>query len=199
MISPPWTRPRPSPRAHFEPCALLAHLPSPICALCPTPSPSLSLCPCEPRALPPPVSWPPLRSCLVQCHGELCLAVSYLGHPSVCPLPPCCARSMLTGAILAQSEPRRRRPEAPPHPRRSPSVPEFALEVSNLPMPLIRQVPHQSPRNCSPELAAPPRNLFHLGMRSLAPSCWFCAHSYVRRDVLNVSGPFPKPPEPRRG
>jgi hypothetical protein len=80
-----------------------------------------------------------------------------------------------------------------------PSVPEFALEVSNLPMPLIRQVPHQSPRSCSLELAAPPRNLFHSGLRSLAPPCRFCAHGCVRRDVLNVSGPFPKPPEPRRG
>jgi hypothetical protein len=117
----------------------------------------------------------------------------------VYPLPPCCARSMLTGAVLAQSEPRHRRPEAPPHPRRSPSVPEFALDVSNLLMPLIRQVPHQSPCNCSPELAAPPRNLFHRDLHSLAPPCRFCTHGRVRRDVLNVSGPFPKPPEPRRG
>jgi hypothetical protein len=45
----------------------------------------------------------------------------------------------------------------------------------------------------------PPRNLFHRGMRSLAPPCRFCAHGCVRRDVLNVSGPFPKPQEPRRG
>jgi hypothetical protein len=51
-ISPPWTRPRPRvlwprpcPRAPFEPRALLAHLSSLICALCPTLSPSLSLCP----------------------------------------------------------------------------------------------------------------------------------------------------------
>jgi hypothetical protein len=57
----PWTRPRPrvlrprsSPRAPFEPRALLAHLPSHICALYPAPSPSLSLCPREPRAPPPP-------------------------------------------------------------------------------------------------------------------------------------------------
>jgi hypothetical protein len=62
-ISPPWTRPRPrvpqprsSPHAPFEPRARLAHLPSPICALCPAPSPSLSLslCPREPRAPPLP-------------------------------------------------------------------------------------------------------------------------------------------------
>jgi hypothetical protein len=99
----------------------------------------------------------------------------------VCPLPPCCARSMLTGADLAQSKPHRRRLEAPPHPHRSPSVPEFALEVSNLPMPLIHQVPHQSRRNNSPKLVVPLRNL--------------C----VRCDALNMSGPFPKPPDPRRG
>jgi hypothetical protein len=60
-ISPPWTRPRPcvlrprlSPSAPFEPRALLAHLPSLICALCPAPSLSLSLCLREPRAPPPP-------------------------------------------------------------------------------------------------------------------------------------------------
>jgi hypothetical protein len=117
----------------------------------------------------------------------------------VCPLPPCCARSTLTGAVLALSEPRRRRLEAPPHPRHSPSVPEFALEVSNLPMPLIRQVSPQSPRNFSPELAAPPRNLLHCGLCSLALPYRFCAHGGVCRDVLNVSGPFPKPLEPRRG
>jgi hypothetical protein len=81
-ISPPWThprprvlRPRPSPRVPFEPRVLLAHLPSSICALCPALSPSLSLCPREPRTSatvrrrPPPVSWPPLRPCPVQCHA----------------------------------------------------------------------------------------------------------------------------------
>jgi hypothetical protein len=62
-ISPPWThprsrvlRPRPSPRAPFEPRALLAHLPLPICTLCQTRSPSLSLCPCVQRAPPPPAA-----------------------------------------------------------------------------------------------------------------------------------------------
>jgi hypothetical protein len=49
-ISPPWTRPRPCvlrpcprARAPFEPRALLAHLPSLICAFCQTLSPSLAL------------------------------------------------------------------------------------------------------------------------------------------------------------
>jgi hypothetical protein len=60
-ISSPWTHPRPRvlrprPRAcaPFEPRALLAHLPSLICALSQTPSPSLSLCPREQRAPPSP-------------------------------------------------------------------------------------------------------------------------------------------------
>jgi hypothetical protein len=86
-------RPRPSPRAPFDPRALLAHSPLPF-------APSAQL--------PRPLS----RSSV--CPLPLC----YSGHPSMCPLPPCCARSTLTGAVLAQLEPHRRRPEAPPHPRR---------------------------------------------------------------------------------
>jgi hypothetical protein len=61
MISPPWTHPRPrvlwprpSPHVPFKPRALLSHLPSLICVLCPAPSPSLSLCLREPRAPPSP-------------------------------------------------------------------------------------------------------------------------------------------------
>ena len=151
------------------------------------------------RRRPPPVMWPPSRPCPIQCHGELHLTVSCSGHPSVCPLPPCRVGSALTGAAFAQPEPRRRRPEAPSHPRRSPSIPEFALEVSTLPMPLFRQVSSLRPRNCSPELVAPSRNLSHRGLHSLAPPCRFCAHGHVRRVALNVSDPFPKPLEPRHG
>jgi hypothetical protein len=181
--------------------------PSPLSHLRPLPnSLALSLAPlartessATARRRPPLVPWPQLRPCPVQCHGELHLAVSYAGHPSVCPLAPCCARSTLTGAVLAQSEPRRRRPEAPPHPRRSPTIPEFALEVSILLMSLFREVSSLRPCNCSPELVAPPRNLFYRGLRSLAPLCQFCAHGRVCRVALNVSDPFPKPPEPHRG
>jgi hypothetical protein len=76
---------------------------------------------------------------------------------------------------------------------------EFALEVSNLPMPLFHQALPLRLRNCSLELAAPPQNLSHHGLCSLAPSCWFCAHGRVHRVALNVSDPFPKPLEPHHG
>jgi hypothetical protein len=135
----------------------------------------------------------------VYCLGEFRLAVSYSGHPLVCPSPLWFARSALTGVFLAQPEPRHRQPEAPSQPRRSPSVPEFALEVNTLPMPLFRQVSPQSPHNCSLELVAPSRDFSHHDMRSLAPPCRFCAHGRVRRVALNVPDPFLKPIEPHRG
>jgi hypothetical protein len=141
-------------------------------------------------------SWSPRPVCRL---GKLRLAVSYSGHPLVCPSRLWFTRSALTGAFLAQPEPRRRRPEAPSHPRRSPNVPEFALKVTTLPMPLFRQVSPQSPRNFSPELVAPPRDFSHRGLRSLAPSCRFCAHGRFCHVALNVSDPFPKPLEPRHG
>jgi hypothetical protein len=164
-ISPLWTRPRPrvlrprpSPRAPFEPRALLAHLPSSICALCPALSPSLSLCPREPRTsatarrCPPPVLWPPLRPCPVQCHGKLRLAVSYSGHPSVCPPPLWSVRSALTGVVLAQPELRHYRPVASLCLHRCPVPPALPLKVSNLPAPLFPCVLHWLTRNCSLEL-----------------------------------------------
>jgi hypothetical protein len=95
------------PRTSFEPHALLAHLPSSICALCLALSLSLMLCPREPRTSatarrrPPPVPWLPLRPRPVQSHGELCLAISFSGHPSVCPFPPWFCQSALTGVVLA--------------------------------------------------------------------------------------------------
>jgi hypothetical protein len=48
--------------------------------------------------------------------GEFRLTVKYSGHPLVCPSPLWFFQSALTGAFLAQPEPRRRRPEAPSHP-----------------------------------------------------------------------------------
>jgi hypothetical protein len=210
-VPPPWTRPRPRnlrPPPHvlapFEPCALLTLFPT---HLRPQPNPlalSLALC-SQPgssatahRRLSG-ILRPSLSPRPICCLGEFCLAVSYSGHPLVCPSPLQFARSALTRAFLAQSESRRYRPKAPSHLCRSPSVPEFALEVSTLPMPLFCQVSRSRPSNCSPELAVPPWNLSHCGLRSLAPPCRSCTHGRVRRVALNVSDPFPKPLEPRRG
>jgi hypothetical protein len=217
--SPPVSRPQPSaPDRPVVDASTTAH--SPATTVCPLPArpPLLSHLRSLPNSLafslamptrtgscaiarrrPLPVMWPPSRTCPVQRHSELRLTVSCSRHPSVCPFLPCCVRYVLTGVFLAQPKPRRRRPEAPSHPHRSPNVPKFALEVSILPMPLFRQVSPLRPCNCSPELAAPPRNLFQRGLRSLAPPCRFCAHGRVRRVALNVSNPFPKPLEPRRG
>jgi hypothetical protein len=57
----------------------------------------------------------------------------------------------------------------------------------------------QCPRNCSPELVAPLRDLSHRSLRPLVPPCRFCAHGHVCRVALNVPDPFPKPLEPHCG
>jgi hypothetical protein len=95
---PSWTRPRlrvlrPRPRACalFETRALLAHLPSLICALTQTPSPSLSLYTRDQRALPPPTDVRrPLYGRrgtprLVCCPGKLRPITRHLEHTSVHP------------------------------------------------------------------------------------------------------------------
>jgi hypothetical protein len=63
-----WTRPHPRTRAPFEPCGLLAHLPSLICALCQTLSPSLSLYP-RVQGAPPPSA---VNRCLFCGHRRVC-------------------------------------------------------------------------------------------------------------------------------
>jgi hypothetical protein len=89
------------------------------------------------RRQPLPVLLPPSHQRPVQCHGELRLAVSCSGHPSVCPFPLCCVRSALTRAIFAQPEPRHRRPVESLRLRRCFTTPALPLKVSNLPVPLI--------------------------------------------------------------
>ena len=144
-ISSSWTRPRqrvlrprPSPRA------LLAHLPSSICALCPALSPSLSL------ALP--TRTENLRN--RQFRGRHCArapssATVSFTLPSAtrdtlrCALPPLWSvRSALTGVVLTQSELRHRRPIASLCLRRCPVPPALPLKVSNLPAPLFPCVLH---------------------------------------------------------
>jgi hypothetical protein len=173
-ITPPWTRPRPRTRAPFEPRALLAHLPS---HLRPLPD-SLALSLALPRRAessatacrrPLPVMRSPSRPRPVQCHGELRLAVSCPGHPSVCPLPLCFVRSALTGAVFAQPESLRRRLVASLWLRRCFVTPALPLKVSNLLVPLIWSSPLCCSRDCSPEQSRVVVSLPRRGLRSLVP------------------------------
>jgi hypothetical protein len=102
-------------------------------------------------------------------------------------------------SVSCAARARRRRPEAPPHPRRSLSVPEFGLEVSNLPMPLFRQVSPQCPSNSSPELIRAAVSPLCRVLRPLVPPCRFCAHGRVPQIALSALELFPKPLEPCLG
>jgi hypothetical protein len=93
------------------------------------------------RHRPLPVLWSPSRPCPIQCHGELRFTVSCSGHPLVCPFPLCCVRSMLTGAIFTQPEPRRRCSIESLLLCRCFVTPAFPLKVSNPPVPLIWSSP----------------------------------------------------------
>jgi hypothetical protein len=141
----------------------------------------------------------PSHPCPVLCLGEFRLTVSYKGHPSVCPPLLWFAWSALTGVVLAQPKPRLRRPEVPPHLRHPPRALEFALEVSNLPAPLIRPLLPFYPRDCSPELigaaVSPPRRV----QRPLVLLRQRDAHGRVRQTALHAPELFLKPLEPRRG
>jgi hypothetical protein len=162
--------------------------------LCPLPSPlAISL------ALPtrtgssttvrrrlPPVPRPPLRPCPVQCHGELHLAISCSGHPSVCPLHPCCVRSTLTRAFSCTAGVRHRRLVESLRLRRCFVTPALLLEVSNLLVPLIWPSSLYSSRDCLPEqpsiAVSPPRR----GLRSLVPPRRCEGHGRVCQTTLIV-------------
>jgi hypothetical protein len=164
-ISPPWTRPRPlvlrphpRARAPFEPRAMLAHLPSLICALSQTPMPSLSLYPREQRAPPPPVI-----GCCPFC-GHRCVRAS--SRATVSSASPSPARDTLRFALpfssssgphsperFLRSQPRRRHPVAPLCLHRCPVTPALPLKVSNMPAPLIWSLLLFCLRDCSPELS----------------------------------------------
>jgi hypothetical protein len=203
---PPWTRPclrvlrpRNCTFAPFEPRALLAHLPSLTCALSRTPSPSLSLCARGQRAPPlPTVDRHRARIPYVASVSSASLSATrdtlWFAHfPSGWCGPP------LTGAFVVQPEPRCRRSQAPSHPRRPPSPPEFALEVSNLLTPLVRLLMPFCPRDCSPELVGAAISLPRRVQRPLVLPRQREAHGQVRHTALNAPELFLKPLEPHRG
>jgi hypothetical protein len=185
------SRPRSPRRARAHDRAFSKHVPAPAPILSPAPCSPTSPLSFEPsarlsrplslalstqaensataRRRPLPVLRPPSRPRFVQCHGELRLTVSCSGHPSVCPLPLCFVRSALTGAILVQPEPRRRRPVASLRLCRCFAIPALPLKVSNPLVPLIWSFLLYCSRDCSPELSraafSPPCH----GLRSLVP------------------------------
>jgi hypothetical protein len=211
-ISPPWTRPRsrvlrprPRARAPFEPRALLAHLPSLICALCQTPSPSLSLCPREQRAPPPPT----VDCCPLCGHRRVCAssratvssASSLVAWDTLrCALPPLYfVRSVLTEAILAQPEPCRRRPVVSLRLRHCSVTPTLPLKVSNPPVPLIWSLLLCCSRDCSPELSHTAVSLPRRVQRPLVLPRRREGHGRVRQTARNAPELAPKPLEPHRG
>jgi hypothetical protein len=106
---------------------------------------------------------------------------------------------VLTGAILAQPEPRRRCPVASLRLRRCPVTPALPLKVSNPPAPLIWSLLLCCSRDSSLELSratvSPPRRV----QRLLVLSRRRDTHGRVRQTALNTPELVPKPLEPRRG
>jgi hypothetical protein len=145
------------------------------------------------------VPWPPSRPCPVLCHGELHLTVSCSGHPSVCPLPPYCVRSALTGALSCAAGVRHRRPVNPLRLHRCFATPALLLEVSNLPVPLIWSSLLYSSRDCSPEQSSAAVSLLRRGLRPLTPLRQREGHGRVRKITRIAPRPAPKPREPHRG
>jgi hypothetical protein len=150
------------------------------------------------RRRPPSVPWPPLRPCPVQCHGELRLAVIYSGHPLVCPLPPYCARSTLTGAFSCAAGVLHRRSIEPLRLRRCFATPAL-LEVSNLPVPLIWLSSLYSSHDCSSEQSSAAVSPLHRGLRSLVPPCRREGHGRVRQTPLIAPRLIPESLVPCRG
>jgi hypothetical protein len=140
-----------------------------------------------------------LRPCPVQCHGELRLTASRSGHPSVCPPPPYCVWSTLTGVFSCAAGVRHRRPVEPLRLCRRFATPALLLEVSNLPVPLIWSSLLYSSCDYSPEQSStavsPPR----CGLRSLVPPRRCEGHGRVCQIALIAPKLVPEPLVPCRG
>jgi hypothetical protein len=189
----------------FTSRTLLAHFPSLICALSRTLSPPLLPCARDQTSSaaahlgPPSVLRPTLSPLPVCCLGEFCLAVSYLGHPLGLPFPSLFCPVRTHRSTSCTVEACHRRPETSLPTCRPPGTPEFALVVSNLPMPLIRLLLFLCLCNSSPELirtaVSPPRRV----PRSLVPLRRRGTHGRVCHVALNTPDPLPRPLEPRHG
>jgi hypothetical protein len=83
--------------------------------------------------------------------------------------------------------------EAPPHPRRPPSAPEFALEVSNLLVPFIRPLLSFCPCNSSLEFICAAVSPPHHVPRYLVLLRRRGAHDRVRQIALSALELSPNP------
>jgi hypothetical protein len=135
----------------------------------------------------------------MECCGELCLAVSSSGHPSVRPLPLCSVQSALTGEIFAQLEPRRHRPVESLCLRCCFATPALPLKVSNPLVPLIWSSLLCCSRNCSPEQSSAVVSSPCRGLRSLMPLRQREGHGRTRQIPPIALGLNPEPLVPRRG
>jgi hypothetical protein len=192
-----------APPHPFEPRALLAHLSSPICALCPTLSPSLSLCPRVQGALPPPT----VDRCLVCGRRRALLSSATVRSALLSAARDTlrCAPSLSAASgphspeQSLQPEPRHRHPVESPCLRRCFTMPALPLKVSNLLVPLIWSFQLCCSRDCSPEqprtAVSPPRR----GPRSLVPLRQREGHGRTHQIALNAPELAPEPLEPCRG
>jgi hypothetical protein len=119
-----------------------------------------------------------------------------VGHPLVCPQPLCFARSALTDFLPMKPKFHRHRPKASLRPCRCSGAPNFPLEVSKSPTPLIYLVLSYRQHNCSPEqvcvVARPPRRRPPL---SVAPESVQCPRSCPPCHT-EPSGALPSAPGP---
>jgi hypothetical protein len=117
----------------------------------------------------------------------------------VCPLPPCCVRSALTGAFSCAAGVRHRHPVEPLRLRRRFATPALLLEVSDLPVPLIWLSSLYSSRDCSPEQSSVAVSPLRRGLRPLVPLRQRVGHGRVRQASLIAPRLVPDPLVPCRG
>jgi hypothetical protein len=117
----------------------------------------------------------------------------------VCPLPPCCIRSALTGAFSCVARVHHCRPVEPLRLRRCFVMPALLLEVSILPVPLIWSSPLYSSRDCSPKQSSTAVSPLRCGLRPLVPLRQREGHGQVCQIARIAPRPVPKPQEPCHG
>jgi hypothetical protein len=117
----------------------------------------------------------------------------------VCPLPPCYARSTLTGAFSCAAGVRHHRPVEPLRLRRRFATPALLLKVSNLPVPLIWLSSLYSSRDCSPEQSSAAVSPLRHGLRPLVPLRQRVGHGRVRQTALVAPRLVPEPLVPHHG